>query len=66
MQEAVLSTRALEALQTVRALRRLPTDTTKAQERVLTRAFKQISCKEQAIIALALEKDEQTTEVRRG
>ena len=66
MYESQLSPRALEALKAVRALRLLPADTTKAQERVLTKAFKQISLKEQSLIALALEEDSKNREVRRG
>lgn len=58
MYEKQLGPRALEALKAVRALRRLPTDTTAAQTRALTLAFRQINLTEQKYLALALEADE--------
>jgi hypothetical protein len=66
MYETKLSPLALEALKAVRALRLLPADTTDAQRRVLTKVFRQINLKEQALIALALEEDSKKSEVRRG
>ena len=61
MQETTLSLRAQEALRTIKALRRLPADTIKAQECVLNKAFKHLSIREQAAIAIALEEDKQQT-----
>lgn len=59
-----LSPRAKDVVRAVQALRRLPTDTTKAQENALTRAFRNINTKEQTIVALILA--EQNQEVSRG
>lgn len=55
MKRQFLTGKAAEALRTIKALRKLPGDTSRAQEKVLRSAIKQIPPMDQSILALEIE-----------